>query len=154
MIRWIILAMQPACREALVNSEVCRDRELSDCRAGNRIYTIRAFFVYIMEEKYITMKKYFVLPFIAGCRFLCHTGALPECDTTRAGDHRPGDKDRRDYRQVEPTDKTKTIEMIDQLLTLEGDELDSIGTLEAIKGVTQELKENDRFNEVKLLDTP
>jgi hypothetical protein len=41
--------------------------------------------------------------------------------------------------------------MIDQLLTLEGDELDSIGTLEAIRGVTQELKENDRFNEVKLL---
>ncbi len=50
-----------------------------------------------------------------------------------------------------PTDKTKTIDTIDQLLTLEGDELDSIGTLEAISGVTAELKENDRFNEVKLL---
>ena len=51
-----------------------------------------------------------------------------------------------------PTDQTKTIDMIDQLMTLEGDELDSLGTREAIRGVTEELKQNDRFNEVKLLD--
>jgi hypothetical protein len=51
-----------------------------------------------------------------------------------------------------PTDQTKTLDMIDKLLTLEGDDLDSIGTLEAIKGVTEELKNNDRFTTVKLLD--
>jgi len=51
-----------------------------------------------------------------------------------------------------PTDQTKTLDKLDQLFTLEGDELDSIGTLEAIKGVTEELKNNDRFTGVKLLD--
>ncbi len=50
-----------------------------------------------------------------------------------------------------PTDETKPLDMIDKLLTLEGNELDSIGTLEAIKGVTEELKNNDRFTGVKLL---
>jgi hypothetical protein len=51
-----------------------------------------------------------------------------------------------------PTDQTKTLDMLDKLFTLEGAELDSIGTLEAIKGVTEELRNNDRFTEVKLLD--
>jgi len=98
------------------------------------------------------MKKYFFFPFIALVASSCATQELylnvtqpapvtiaPEIKTIGIID------------RSEPTDKTKTIEMIDQLLTLEGDELDSIGTLEAIKGVTQELKANDRFNEVKLL---
>jgi tetratricopeptide (TPR) repeat protein len=51
-----------------------------------------------------------------------------------------------------PTDETKTIDMLEKVLTLEGADLDSIGTLETIRGVTQELKNNDRFNEVKLLN--
>ena len=51
-----------------------------------------------------------------------------------------------------PTDRTKSLDNLDRLLSLEGAELDSIGTLEAIKGVTDELAANDRFNEVKLLN--
>jgi Family of unknown function (DUF6340) len=50
-----------------------------------------------------------------------------------------------------PTDQTKSLDALDKWLSLEGADLDSIGTLEAIKGVTQELAVNDRFNEVKLL---
>ncbi len=98
------------------------------------------------------MKKYFILPAIVLAATSCATQELylnvtqpapvtiaPEIKTIGIID------------RSNPTDQTKTIDMIDQLLTLEGDELDSIGTLEAIRGVTQELKENDRFNEVKLL---
>ena len=51
-----------------------------------------------------------------------------------------------------PTDQTKSLDKLDKLLSLEGADLDSIGTLEAIKGVTEELAANDRFSEVKLLD--
>ncbi len=50
-----------------------------------------------------------------------------------------------------PTDQTKSLDALDKFLTLEGANLDSIGTLEAIRGVTEELAANDRFNEVKLL---
>jgi len=50
-----------------------------------------------------------------------------------------------------PTDQTKSLDNLDKFLSLEGADLDSIGTLEAIKGVTEELTANDRFNEVKLL---
>ena len=50
-----------------------------------------------------------------------------------------------------PTDQTKSLDKLDKVLSLEGSKLDSIGTLEAIKGVTRELAANDRFNEVKLL---
>jgi hypothetical protein len=98
------------------------------------------------------MKKYFIFPIIAFAASSCATQELylnvmqpapvtiaPEIKTIGIID------------RSEPTDQTKTIDMLDQLLTLEGDELDSIGTLEAIKGVTQELKANDRFGEVKLL---
>jgi hypothetical protein len=98
------------------------------------------------------MKKYFILPVLVLAATSCATQELylnvtqpapvtiaPEIKTIGIID------------RSNPTDQTKTIDMIDQLLTLEGDELDSIGTLEAISGVTQELKENDRFNEVKLL---
>ncbi len=50
-----------------------------------------------------------------------------------------------------PTDQTKSLANLDKVLSLEGLKLDSIGTLEAIKGVTSELAANDRFSEVKLL---
>ncbi|HWR75348.1 MAG TPA: DUF6340 family protein [Bacteroidales bacterium] len=98
------------------------------------------------------MKTYFIVPVIALVASSCATQELylnvtqpapvtiaPEIKTIGIID------------RSNPTDQTKTIDMIDQLLTLEGDELDSIGTLEAINGVTQELRDNDRFNEVKLL---
>lgn len=50
-----------------------------------------------------------------------------------------------------PTDQTRALDALDKVLSLEGADLDSIGTLEAIKGVTEELMDNDRFTEVKLL---
>ena len=50
-----------------------------------------------------------------------------------------------------PTDQTRSLDALEKILTLEGADLDSIGTREAIKGVTEELMANDRFNEVKVL---
>ena len=98
------------------------------------------------------MKKYIILSFIAIAASSCATQELylnvmqpapvtigPEIKTIGIID------------RSNPTDETRPLEMIDKLLTLEGNELDSIGTLEAIKGVTAELKNNDRFAEVKLL---
>ena len=98
------------------------------------------------------MKKYLILPFIAAAMASCATQELylnitqpapvtiaPEIKTVGIID------------RSTPTDQTKSLDAIDRLLTLEGAKLDSIGTLEAIKGVTAELAANDRFNEVKLL---
>jgi hypothetical protein len=98
------------------------------------------------------MKKYLIFPLIAIAASSCATQELylnvmqPAPVTVAPEIKTIGIIDRSD-----PTDQTKTIDMIDQLLTLEGNELDSIGTLEAINGVTEKLKDNDRFNEVKLL---
>lgn len=50
-----------------------------------------------------------------------------------------------------PTEETKTLDLIDKVVSLEGKNLDSIGTIESIKGVTDELNNNNRFNTVKLL---
>jgi len=50
-----------------------------------------------------------------------------------------------------PTEETKTLDLIDKVISLEGKNLDSIGTVESIKGVTDELMSNNRFNQVKLL---
>ncbi len=50
-----------------------------------------------------------------------------------------------------PSDETKTLDVIDKVLSLEGKDLDSLGTIESIKGVTEELTRNDRFEEVRLL---
>lgn len=98
------------------------------------------------------MKKYLLLPLIAAATVSCATQELylnvtqpapvtiaPEIKTVGIID------------RSTPTDQTKSLDALDKWLTLEGTDLDSIGTLEAIKGVTQELTANDRFNEVKLL---
>jgi len=50
-----------------------------------------------------------------------------------------------------PTEETKTLDLIDKVLTLEGKDLDSIGAIESIKGVTDELTVNDRFLSVRPL---
>ncbi len=98
------------------------------------------------------MKKYLFLSLIAASAISCATQELylnvtqPAPVTIAPEIKIVGIIDRSN-----PTDKTKSIDKMDQLLTLEGDVLDSIGTREAIKGVTEELTENDRFNEVKLL---
>jgi len=98
------------------------------------------------------MKKYLILPLIAIAFSSCATQELylnitrpapvtiaPEIKTVGIID------------RSTPTDRTKTLDALDRVLSLEGADLDSIGTLEAIKGVTEELAANNRFNEVKLL---
>lgn len=51
-----------------------------------------------------------------------------------------------------PTDETKTIDVIDKVLSLEGDKLDKEGAIESIKGLSDELLNNNRFTEVKDLN--
>lgn len=50
-----------------------------------------------------------------------------------------------------PTDETKVIDILDKILTLEGVNLDKDGAEQAILGLTDELNNNKRFNEVKNL---
>jgi hypothetical protein len=51
-----------------------------------------------------------------------------------------------------PTDETKLIDAIDKALSLEGTDLDKIGAWESIGGLADELRNNARFTEVKLLN--
>ena len=51
-----------------------------------------------------------------------------------------------------PTDETKAIDALDRILSLEGADLDRVGAWESISGLTAELRNNDRFNEVRELD--
>ncbi len=50
-----------------------------------------------------------------------------------------------------PTDETKVLDVIDKALSLEGVDLDKDGALQAIKGLSEELMNNARFDEVKTL---
>ena len=50
-----------------------------------------------------------------------------------------------------PTDKTKILDVIDKALTLEGVSLDKDGAEQAINGLSDELLNNSRFDEVKTL---
>ncbi|MCU0378277.1 MAG: tetratricopeptide repeat protein [Bacteroidales bacterium] len=50
-----------------------------------------------------------------------------------------------------PTDETEVVDLLEKVLTLEGEDLDIIGSGEAIKGMKEELTANDRFSEVRLL---
>ncbi len=50
-----------------------------------------------------------------------------------------------------PTDETKIVDVIDKALSLEGADLDKDGARESIRGLTEELLDNDRFTEVKFL---
>jgi len=51
-----------------------------------------------------------------------------------------------------PTDETKIFDEIDKVFTLESVDLDRDGALEAIKGLSDELLNNNRFTEVKALN--
>lgn len=51
-----------------------------------------------------------------------------------------------------PSDETKTVNVIDQVLSAEGPELDKAGALESISGLNDELLKSERFTEVKLFD--
>ncbi len=98
------------------------------------------------------MKKYLILPLLTAALASCATQELylnvtqpapvtiaPEIKTVGIID------------RSTPTDQTRSLDNLDKLLSIEGADLDSIGTLEAIRGVTEELTANDRFNEVRLL---
>ena len=50
-----------------------------------------------------------------------------------------------------PTDETKVLDVIDKALTLEGINLDKDGAEQAINGLSSELLNNSRFDEVKTL---
>lgn len=50
-----------------------------------------------------------------------------------------------------PSDKNKAIDAIDKVFSLEGVNLDKEGAKASISGLTDELRKNDRFAEVKLL---
>ncbi len=51
-----------------------------------------------------------------------------------------------------PTDKTKILDVVDKVLSLEGANLDKVGAQESIKGLSDELLNNGRFEEVKTLN--
>ncbi len=51
-----------------------------------------------------------------------------------------------------PTDETRAIDVIDKALSLEGANLDKDGAQESIKGLSDELLNNNRFTEVKILN--
>jgi hypothetical protein len=98
------------------------------------------------------MNKYLLLPLLAAATISCATQELylnvtqPAPVTIAKEIKTVGIIDR-----STPTDKTKTLDLLDKILSLEGADLDVIGTGEAIKGLTEELKDNNRFEEVKLL---
>ena len=50
-----------------------------------------------------------------------------------------------------PTDETKLVDIIDKALSLEGADLDKEVAQESIRGLKEELVNNERFTEVKLL---
>jgi len=99
------------------------------------------------------MKKYIVFPFLAAATISCATQELylnvtqPAPVTISKNIQTVGIIDR-----SAPTDQTKMLDLLDKVLSLEGADLDVIGSGEAIKGVSEELKSNDRFTEVKLLN--
>lgn len=51
-----------------------------------------------------------------------------------------------------PTDETKALDVVDKVLSLEGANLDREGAAESIRGLADELMNNQRFTEVKSLD--
>jgi hypothetical protein len=51
-----------------------------------------------------------------------------------------------------PSDKTKALDVMDKVLSLEGVNLDKDGAMESIRGLSDELTVNTRFNEVKTLN--
>ncbi len=51
-----------------------------------------------------------------------------------------------------PTDETKALDILDKALSLEGVNLDKEGAMESIRGLSDELMNNSRFDEVKTLN--
>lgn len=52
-----------------------------------------------------------------------------------------------------PTNETKALDVMDKVLSLEGSNLDKEGAAESIRGLADELMNNQRFTEIKSLDS-
>lgn len=96
------------------------------------------------------MKKFFIILSIAFLVLSCKTNQLylnvvePAPVTLRPAIKKIGIIDR-----TLPTDQAKPLDVVDKVLTLEGANLDKEGAAESIKGLTEELMNNQRFTEVK-----
>jgi hypothetical protein len=98
------------------------------------------------------MKKYIIILLVSGFLLSCKTNQLylnvvePAPVTLPDYIKKVGVIDR-----TKPTDETKSIDAIDKVLSLEGKDLDKDGALESIRGLSDELMNNNRFTEVKTL---
>jgi hypothetical protein len=108
-------------------------------------------YLYNQEKiKRIIMKRYLIILTVALFVTSCKTQQLylnitePAPVTVPAFIKSVGVIDR-----TAPTDNTKKADQIEKVLTLEGSTLDSVGKEESIKGLADELLNNNRFNEVK-----
>jgi hypothetical protein len=98
------------------------------------------------------MKKIIYLFLIAGMLVSCKTNQLylnviEPAPVTIAKDIKKAGVINRSM----PTDETKILDVLDKALSLEGVDLDKDGALQAIKGLSDELMNNARFEEVKTL---
>lgn len=99
------------------------------------------------------MRKYTSILILAALMFSCKTNQLylnvtePAPVTVPAYIKKVGVINR-----SMPTDETKAVDVIDKVLSLEGDKLDREGADESIKGLSDELLNNNRFTEVKPLN--
>jgi hypothetical protein len=99
------------------------------------------------------MKKLFLLPLLAGILFSCKTSQLTLSVTEPAPVTVPAYvKKVGVINRSMPTDETKAIDIVDKALSLEGVDLDKEGAMESIKGLSEELLQNERFIEVKALN--
>ena len=99
------------------------------------------------------MNKYLLILFIGAAAISCKTNELYINVTQPAPvTMSPEIKKVGIINRSIPTDETRLVDIIDKVLSLEGTDLDKDGALESITGLTEELKLNDRFIEVRLLD--
>lgn len=99
------------------------------------------------------MKKYLIIASLAIIVMSCKTNELYLNVTEPAPVTLPsGIKSVGVINRSKPNDATKKIDNLDKALTLEGVNLDKDGAHESIKGLTDELLNNNRFTEVKALD--
>ncbi|MDJ1504223.1 DUF6340 family protein [Xanthocytophaga agilis] len=56
--------------------------------------------------------------------------------------------------RTQPSDQTRAIDKVDQVLSIEGTRLDKEGARESIRGLAADLEKNNRFLSVKQLDKP
>ena len=99
------------------------------------------------------MRKYFLILFLASAAVSCKTNqlyinVLQPAPVTMS----PGIKKVGIINRSIPTDETKTLDALDRVLSLESADLDKDGAWESIAGVAGELRNNDRFSEVVLLN--